>query len=112
VKLTDTANYKLVCERVMKEVCAVYDGYRTTIEQQHQSVENWMQTSIDPPAFDSRLQFNGGGLHPLARFPVQIRQASEIDERITQALFDLMANNPDIKGAIAATPLVQASVRG
>jgi small-conductance mechanosensitive channel len=112
VKLTDTANYKLVCERVMKEVHAVYDGYRTTIEQQHQSVENWMQTSIEPPTVDSRLQFNGGAFQLWVRFPVKIRQASEIDERITQAVFDLMANNPDIKGAIASTPLVQASVRG
>jgi small-conductance mechanosensitive channel len=112
VKLTDTANYKLVCERVMKEVHGVYDGYRTAIEQQHQSVENWMQTPIDPPEVASRLQFNGGAFQLWARFPVQIRQASEIDERITQAIFDLMANNPDIKSSIASTPLVQASVRG
>jgi small-conductance mechanosensitive channel len=112
VKLTDTANYKLVCERVMKEVHGVYDGYRTTIEQQHQSVENWMQTPIDPPVVASRLQFNGGAFQLWTRFPVNIRQASEIDERITQAIFDLMANNPDIKSAIASTPLVQASVRG
>ena len=112
VKLTDSANYKLVCERVMKEVQNVYEGYRTTIEQQHQSVENWMQTPIDPPGVASRLQFNGGAFQLWARFPVQIRQASEIDERITQAIFDLIANNPDIKSAIASTPLVQASVRG
>ena len=112
VKLTDSANYKLVCERVMKEVHGVYEGYRTTIEQQHQSVENWMQTPIDPPQVASRLQFNSGAFQLWTRFPVNIRQASEIDERITQAIFDLMANNPDIKSAIASTPLVQASVRG
>ena len=112
VKLTDTANYKLVCEKVMKEVHGVYEGYRTTIEQQHQSVENWMQTPIDPPTVASRLQFNSGAFQLWTRFPVSIRQASEIDEKITQAIFDLMANNPDIKSAIASTPLVQASVRG
>jgi small-conductance mechanosensitive channel len=112
VKLTDTASYKTVCEAVMKEVHTVYEGYRTAIEHQHQGVENWMQASIDPPIVESRLQFNGGAFQLWARFPVQIRQAAETDEKITQALFDLMAKSPDIKSAIASTPLIQASIRG
>ena len=112
VKLTETANYKSVCDAVMKEVHAVYDGYRKTIEAQHRGVENWMQAPIDAPVIESRLQFNGGAFQLWARFPVQIRQAGETDEKLTQALFDLIARNPEIKAAVASTPLIQASIRG
>jgi Mechanosensitive ion channel len=109
VKLSDTANYKAVCEAVMKEVHAVSDGYRTHIELQHQGVANW--TPIDSPITESRVQFNGDGLRLWARFPVQIKNASETDEKLTQALLELMANNPEIKSGVASTPLIQASIK-
>ncbi len=112
VKLTDTANYKVVCEAIMTKIRAVYDGYRSKIEQQHQVVQNWMQAAIDPPVIESRLQLSGGGFQLWTRFPVQIKQASETDERLIQALMELMAERPEIKSAVAATPLIQASVRG
>jgi Mechanosensitive ion channel len=112
VKLTDGANYKLVCDAVLKEVHAVFEGYRTKIEQQHRGVENQMQTSIDPPAVESRLQFNAGSFQLWARFPVQIKEASETDEKLTRALIDLIAKTPDLKSAVASTPVIQASVRG
>ncbi len=42
---------------------------------------------------------------------MQITNASEVDEKVTQALFDLMARNAEVKAAVAATPMIQASVR-
>jgi hypothetical protein len=112
VKLTDGANYELVCEAVLKEVHAIFEEYRPKIEEQHRGVENQMQTSIDPPAVESRLQFNAGSFQLWARFPVQIKEASETDEKLTRALIDLIAKIPDIKSAVASTPVIQASVRG
>ena len=112
VKLTDTANYKSVCESVMKEVHAVYESYRARIEQQHLDIQTWMRASIEAPTIESRLQYNGGSFQLWARFPVQIKQAAETDEKLTQALFDLIAKNPEIKTAIAATPVIQTSIRG
>ncbi len=112
VKLTDAADYKLVCEAVLKEVNAVYDGYRAKIEMQHRSVEVQMQTTISPPAVESRLQFSAGSFQLWTRFPVQIRQASETDDKLTQALVHLIASNPEIKSAVASNPVIQASVRG
>jgi Mechanosensitive ion channel len=112
VKLADGADYKLVCEAVLKEVHSVFDGYRSTIEQQHRGVENQMQTTIAPPTIESRLQFNAGSFQLWARFPVQIREAAETDEKVTRALADLIASTPDVKSAIASTPVIQASIRG
>ncbi|HZD77100.1 MAG TPA: mechanosensitive ion channel protein MscS, partial [Acidobacteriaceae bacterium] len=112
VKLTDAANYQPVCEAVLKEVNTVYDEYRAKIEQQHQSVEVQMQTTIARPAIESRLQFNGGAFQLWTRFPVQIKRASETDDKLIQALVHLIATNPEIKSAVASTPVIQASVRG
>lgn len=112
VKLVDGANYKLVCEAVLKEVHSVFEDYRTTIEQQHRGVENQMQTTIAPPTIESRLQFNAGSFQLWARFPVQIREAAETDEKVTRALADLIASTPDVKNSIASTPVIQASIRG
>jgi len=112
VKLADTGNYKTTCEALLKEVRIVYDGYRQRIEQAHERVENWMQASIDSPEIESRMQFTGGVVQLWVRFPVEINDAAETDEKITRALFDLITNNPEIKASVAAMPVIQASVRG
>jgi len=112
LKLTDAADYKMVCEAVMKEVHAVYEEYRGAIERQHAGAESAIQASIDPPVIESRLQFTGGSFQLWARFPVQFEHASEADEKIIRALLDLISRVPEIKAAVAATPVIQASVRG
>lgn len=112
VKLADSADYKSICDAVVHAVDGVYQGYRANIERQHQTVQNWMQTSIAMPEVESRLQFTGGVFQLWARFPVEIRHAAETDEKVTRALLDLMASNPAVKAAVAGVPSIQASVRG
>jgi small-conductance mechanosensitive channel len=112
LKLTDAADYKMVCEAVMKEVHAVYEEYRVAIERQHANAESAIQASIDPPVIDSRLQFTGGSFQLWARFPVQFEHASEADEKVIRALLGLISRDAEIKAAVAATPVIQASVRG
>ncbi len=112
VKLADAADYKLVCDTIVKDIHAVCDEYRQKIEQQHRVVQNWMQASIDAPEIQPRLQFSGGAFQLWVRFPVEIDRAGEVDEKITRALLDRMAADPAIKSAVAATPSIQPSVRG
>ena len=112
VKLTDNANYKLVCEAVLKEVHAVYENHRAMIERQHKGVEDQMQIPIDPPTVESRFQFNAGAFQVWVRFPVEIDHAAEMDEKLTEALVDLFAKNPELKSGLASTPVIQASVKG
>jgi small-conductance mechanosensitive channel len=112
VKLNDGANYKLICEAVLKEVHTVYEEHRVDIEQQHKGVEDQMQIPINLPAVESRLQLNGGSFQLWVRFPVEIQHAAEMDEKLTEALVDLFGKNPEVKSGVAATPVIQASVRG
>ncbi len=112
IKLADGANYKLISEAVLKEVNAVYEEHRGEIEQQHRGVEDQMQMTINQPTVESRIQMTGGALQLWVRFPVAIQHAAETDEKLTEALVALVATNPDVKSGVAATPVIQASVRG
>ena len=112
VKLAEGANYQAVCKAVMHEVHTVFESYRPQIEQQYRGVESQMQTTIGQPAVESRLQSSGGVLQLWARFPVQIRDASETDEKVMRALADLLTRDPAVKSAITGAPTIQASVRG
>ena len=58
------------------------------------------------------MQLNGGSLQLWVRFPVSIEHAAEMDEKLTEALLDLLGKNPEIKSGVAGTPVIQASVRG
>jgi hypothetical protein len=112
VKLTDTANYRVVCEAIVQAVQTIYQEYRSRIVREHETVQNWMQTSIDSPEIQSRLQFSAGVFQFWVRFPVEIRSAAQTDEKVTRALLDLMSSDPALKGAVATVPTIQASVRG
>jgi small-conductance mechanosensitive channel len=112
VRLTDSADYRMICEAILHVVESAYQEYRDRVVHEHQSVQNWMQTTIDSPEIQSRLQFSAGVFQFWVRFPVEIRAAAQTDEKITRALLDLMASNPTFKSAIAAMPTIQASVRG
>lgn len=112
VKLTDGADYKVVCPAVVERLNAIYAEYRPTVERQHRAVKNWMQASIAPPEVESRLQFAGGAFQLWARYPVEIENAAATDEKITEALHDLISSKPEIKAAVAGTPTIQPSVRG
>ena len=48
VKLSGGANYSAVCERVLRAIHSVFDGYRARIESQHRAVEAWMDAALDP----------------------------------------------------------------
>jgi small-conductance mechanosensitive channel len=112
VKLADAADYQMVSDAVMKEIRAIYEEYRPSIERQHHTMQNWMQSSIDAPEIESRLLLTNGVFELWVRFPVQISHAAETDEKITHALLKLISSIPDIKQAITAPPSIQPSIRG
>ena len=112
VKLADGADCKAVCDAIVKEMQAVYEGYRAAIERQHEAVQQWMQAMVESPVIESRLQFTGGAFQLWARFPVEIREAAQTDEKITEALVQLIAQNPEVKAGVAGMPSIQPSVRG
>jgi hypothetical protein len=46
------------------------------------------------------------------RYPVDIRAASDIDDRVTRAVVDLMERDAELKSAIVGLPKIRAAIKG
>ena len=112
VKLTPDADYRPAVQAMLKSVQDVYSGYSKQIDQQHQQLESWMDTSFDTPGIQSSLQLVDGGPQFWTRFPVLIRQTREIDDRMTESLLQAIAADPKVKAAVSAPPVIKAAVKG
>ncbi len=112
VKLQQAAGYAGAAQAILDAVKQVYEGYRARIEQQHKDLEAWMDTPIEAPTVESRLQLVEGGLQLLVRYPVEIRDASVIDQQVTKAMLGLMQQDGAVKDAVAAPPAIKTAVKG
>ena len=89
-------------ERLMTAVEAGLADFKDEIAKQHSAIEHAFEgspgTGLRPTV---QLQFTSSGLEALVRYPVALRQAMEIDERVTHAIlndFDLThAGSPAVR---------------
>ncbi len=112
IKLKPETDYKPATAAVLQAVTQVYEAYQARIEGQHQTVENWMDTAVEKPGIEPRLQLTEGGLQYAVLYPVEIKDAAQTDEKIVhQLLSDMSADGP-VKDAIAGPPVVKAVIKG
>ena len=111
-RLEMKGDFRSAADQMLKVVNDQYEQYRPKIERQHQQVEAWMESRIDSPKVASRLQMVDTGLQLWVRFPVEIDQAAETDERITQAVLGLMGSHAAVKETLPALPVIRAAVKG
>jgi hypothetical protein len=71
-----------------------------------------MDTALEAPHIEPRLQLAADGPQYAVLFPVEIRSAASTDEKIIRALLDRMNTNDTIRDAVAATPTITAIVKG
>lgn len=112
MKLTAGADYRKAVSQVEGAVTEIYDGYKSKIEQQHKDLEAWMDANVDAPGVECRMQLVDGGLQLNVRFPVQIRSAAQVDERVTEKLLAMMRDDAEVKAAVAGGPEIKATVKG
>jgi small-conductance mechanosensitive channel len=112
LKLTPGVDYRAAVQEILKTVQTIYESYKGQIEQQHRSLESWIDSSLDSPEIQSNLQLVDAGFVLLIRFPVIIRQSWEIDDKVTHAVLQLTSNDPNIKSVVAGAPTIKAAVRG
>jgi small-conductance mechanosensitive channel len=112
VKLSADADYRSATQEIIKSLQKVYDEYRPQIEQRHKHFESWMDSSLDLPTLQSNLQLVDNGLQLWVRYPVIIRQAAAIDEKITESFLQLISSNSAVKAAVSSQPAIKAAVKG
>jgi small-conductance mechanosensitive channel len=83
--------------RLMAAVNSVYEEYRQSIEQQHRDVMSSLHIALKSPAPESRLKFIDEGIEFDVRYPVELRRAGEIDDKITRKILEETQREPKLK---------------
>lgn len=86
------ADYAAIKEKLQSAVTAALVDYRAEIVRQTQEIE---RTTLSSSAGDAKpqvqLRFAAGAVEAHVRYPVHLKDAAEIDERVTEALAHAVA---------------------
>jgi small-conductance mechanosensitive channel len=106
--LSPDSDYDAVEERVHEAVEAAFSDYREEMEWQHRQMERTLTSaSVSTLWPRSRLQLTPTGLEVVIRFPVDLKHAVEIDNRLTRELLQALDREPTLKTAGSGTPTVK-----
>jgi small-conductance mechanosensitive channel len=107
--LSPDSDYHLAETRLMGAVASVYNEYKGTIEKQHESARDALHVQLATPQIQGRMRFVESGLEFVVRYPVEMRRAAEIDDKITRKLLDTIEQEPKLKLVATSTPKIQAA---
>jgi len=111
IKLKPNTDYRAATQAVRNAINQVYSGYKAHIEEQHRRVETWMDTPIETPGIESRLQL-ADGLEFAVLYPVEIRNAASTDDKIVQSVLNAIHNDQSVAQVIDGSPNVRAVIKG
>lgn len=98
--LASDSDYRQTEERMLKAVNKVFSSYRESMETQRRGMERATHgLPAAPLQPESHLHLTATGTQVIVRYPVEVEQATEIDDRITREVLD----------ATGRTPVVQVS---
>jgi small-conductance mechanosensitive channel len=112
VSLGPESNYKLVQEKLFAAVHSVYEQYRAGLESQLGNIEQRIEVQLKAPIPEAKLQFADAGLEFVVRYPVDIRKATEIDDKTTRAVLDAFEHEHDLKASVSGPPKIRAAIKG
>ena len=112
VMVAPNGDHKLAQEKLVATVNSVYSKYQQEIERQHDTVERRADIQVETPRPAARLQFADAGLELLVRYPVEIRNAPNIDEEMTRRVLDVIETDPALKATVSGTPKIRSAIKG
>jgi hypothetical protein len=112
VLLNPGGKYDLVLAQLMEAVRSVHVGYRDEFQRQLGDMERRMDIPLRPPEPQEQLQYSDAGLECAVRYPVGLHQASEIDEKITRKLAEMLGQQAELQASISGLPKIRAAVKG
>lgn len=110
IKLKPGTDYHPALDAIRNAVEKVYSGYKGHIEQQHMQAETWMDTAVQGPRIETRLQLSDG-LQYAVLYPVQISDAGATDEQIVQEVMEAITKDTAMAQSIDGPPSVRAVIK-
>ncbi len=112
LNLVSGSNYKPLQDKLLATVNSVFEKYRASMERQFGYIERRVEMQLKAPVPEARLQFGDTGLELLVRYPVEIRNESEMDEEVTRKVLELIAGDEELQKAVPGSPKIRAAIRG
>jgi small-conductance mechanosensitive channel len=113
LNLAGDSDFKTVRERLLKAVDGVLVDYNEELERQNRAMErNLLGVADGVLKPNVQLRLTASGLEALVRFPVDLRHAGEIDERVTRELLNALEQEPKLKMAGAAPEISLRTAAG
>jgi hypothetical protein len=78
------------------------------MELQRRNVERSLNSTITAFSPESRLHLTQTSLEVVIRYPVEIVNAGEIDNRVTRAILDALEADPNLRLHVSAGPTIRA----
>lgn len=101
--LAPDSDFKVVRERLLKAAEVALADSNEELERQNRAMErNLLGVSDGVLKPNVQLRLTPSGLEALVRFPVDLRHAGEIDERVTRELMKAVEQEPKLQMAGAA----------
>ncbi len=85
------SDFRTTQGKMLAAVEGVFDGYKADIERQHRDMDRLLRMTTDSPVPHSRLRIAPSGVEIRVRYPVEIDQAGDIDDRIAAAITEATA---------------------
>jgi len=99
-------------KQLVATVDKLYSEYRPLLERQHHSIETTMGVHVDPPKPYTRVRFIASGTEVMVRYPIPLRRAGELDDRMVMEVTELLRANPSIKLVPGNAPELRSPVKG
>jgi small-conductance mechanosensitive channel len=106
--LDPKTDYRQVEQRMMEAVNKVFAEYRDKMEVQRRNVERSLNSSLAAFSPESRLHLTQTSLEVVIRYPVDLANAGDIDNRVTREILDALERDPGLRVQVSAGPTVRA----
>jgi small-conductance mechanosensitive channel len=105
--LAPESDIHLAETRLLGAVEKVYAGYKERIEREHRAMQQSLSIQVAMPKPVSRLRLNQTGLEVVIRYPLELENAADIDDKITRAVVETLNESPRLKLVGTGTPNIQ-----
>ena len=103
------SDYRAVEKRMLDAVNRVFASYKDRMEFQRRKMEQTLGTHsayvLNP---ESRLHLTPAGMEITIRYPVELENAAEIDDKITRELLDATERQPKLRVIGSTSPVSKA----
>jgi len=112
VPLNPAGKFDLAETQLLEAVNSVISGYGTELQRLLGTTERRIDIPLKVPESHGQLQYGESGLEYVVRYPVGLHQVSEVDDKVTRKLLEMLQQQPELQGIISGYPKIRAAIKG